>query len=463
MDFMQLKPTYDYYDHGLYNTSNHMDRRGFGIMNNIYKEKDVGMKPFKSNLRKNCNNYFTKPSPTPNIEDILNENVVYNDKLDFDFEEHILPPCFDTLINAENQILASPDLNLLKLASPDLDSLITEQETDNDRMNNNEDMLKEIPQRNEIFQPINQFNQRNDQNLIGSNAPEEMNIRDVPEVSRNDNILTTSMSEKEIQLIKEVNKALECILPIKKEDSEEENILDNELNFDNDIFEPLQQVPCLEDIHVSTRINKDYHKGINNDYHRSFTNEYHKDLTDGYNNDLCIDYHKDLYIKTEPSSLENDFILETDDSPSPSFYDMIEAQVRHQKQKREHEVKVSRKILDRYLPAEQDLIKRYIEGDKGHLPIPPINLEIQEIIKRERKKHKNRVAASKCRKKKLEREAQLEVRVNYLKERSVELNSVVRDLRNQATSLKQRIMEHISAGCSLNPNVLPTGMNPYYA
>lgn len=83
------------------------------------------------------------------------------------------------------------------------------------------------------------------------------------------------------------------------------------------------------------------------------------------------------------------------------------------------------------------------------LPLPPINLELQEIVKRERKKQKNRVAASKCRRKKLEREAQLEVRVQQLKEKNIELNAVASALRQQVGELKQRVLEHVAFGCQL--------------
>ncbi|XP_032229920.2 transcription factor Jun [Nematostella vectensis] len=85
----------------------------------------------------------------------------------------------------------------------------------------------------------------------------------------------------------------------------------------------------------------------------------------------------------------------------------------------------------------------------GGLPLPPIDLELQEIVKRERKKQKNRVAASKCRRKKLEREAQLEVRVQQLKEKSIELNAVASALRQQVGELKQRVLEHVAFGCQL--------------
>lgn len=83
------------------------------------------------------------------------------------------------------------------------------------------------------------------------------------------------------------------------------------------------------------------------------------------------------------------------------------------------------------------------------LPLPPIDLELQEIVKRERKKQKNRVAASKCRRKKLEREAQLEVRVQQLKEKNIELNAIASALRQQAGELKQRVLEHVAFGCQL--------------
>ncbi|XP_031552926.1 transcription factor AP-1-like [Actinia tenebrosa] len=83
------------------------------------------------------------------------------------------------------------------------------------------------------------------------------------------------------------------------------------------------------------------------------------------------------------------------------------------------------------------------------LPLPPIDLELQEIVKRERKKQKNRVAASKCRRKKLEREAQLEVRVQQLKEKNIELNAVASALRQQVGELKQRVLEHVAFGCQL--------------
>ena len=83
----------------------------------------------------------------------------------------------------------------------------------------------------------------------------------------------------------------------------------------------------------------------------------------------------------------------------------------------------------------------------------PINLEIQELVKRERKKLRNRIASSKCRKRKLEREGRLEDRVKDLKEKNIELNAVANALKQQICDLKQRVMDHVGEGCQI---VLPT-------
>ena len=79
----------------------------------------------------------------------------------------------------------------------------------------------------------------------------------------------------------------------------------------------------------------------------------------------------------------------------------------------------------------------------------PIDLELQELVKRERKKLRNRVASSKCRKRKLEREARLDHRVKELKEKNIELGAVANALKQQVCDLKQRVMDHVSEGCQI--------------
>lgn len=82
-------------------------------------------------------------------------------------------------------------------------------------------------------------------------------------------------------------------------------------------------------------------------------------------------------------------------------------------------------------------------------PLSPIDMENQERIKAERKRLRNRVAASKCRKRKLERIARLEDKVKTLKSDNAGLASTATVLRDQVSQLKQKVMTHISSGCQI--------------
>ncbi|XP_054478816.1 transcription factor Jun-like [Anoplopoma fimbria] len=82
-------------------------------------------------------------------------------------------------------------------------------------------------------------------------------------------------------------------------------------------------------------------------------------------------------------------------------------------------------------------------------PLSPINMENQERIKAERKRMRNRVAASKCRKRKLERISRLEDRVKNLKTQNTELVSSANVLRDELALLKQKVMDHVNSGCQL--------------
>ncbi|XP_056452325.1 transcription factor JunD-like [Gadus chalcogrammus] len=85
-------------------------------------------------------------------------------------------------------------------------------------------------------------------------------------------------------------------------------------------------------------------------------------------------------------------------------------------------------------------------------PLSPIDMDNQERIKAERKKLRNRIAASKCRKRKLERISRLEDKVKSLKTQNTELASTAGVLREQVAQLKQKVMNHVSNGCQLLPN-----------
>ncbi|XP_059612455.1 transcription factor Jra [Phlebotomus argentipes] len=81
--------------------------------------------------------------------------------------------------------------------------------------------------------------------------------------------------------------------------------------------------------------------------------------------------------------------------------------------------------------------------------LSPIDMESQERIKLERKRQRNRVAASKCRKRKLERISKLEDKVKCLKGENSELTGVVYNLKEHVMQLKQQVMEHMNAGCQI--------------
>ena len=82
-------------------------------------------------------------------------------------------------------------------------------------------------------------------------------------------------------------------------------------------------------------------------------------------------------------------------------------------------------------------------------PLSPINMEEQERIKLERKRMRNRLAATKCRKRKLERIGKLETKVAELKSENNELSNLVGKLREQVCALKQEVMEHVNSGCQI--------------
>lgn len=82
-------------------------------------------------------------------------------------------------------------------------------------------------------------------------------------------------------------------------------------------------------------------------------------------------------------------------------------------------------------------------------PMSPIDLEHQERVKAERKRLRNRLAATKCRKRKLERIARLEDKVKALKSDNAGLSSTASVLRDQVAQLKQKVLTHVSSGCQL--------------
>nr|CAH7759246.1 unnamed protein product [Callosobruchus chinensis] len=82
-------------------------------------------------------------------------------------------------------------------------------------------------------------------------------------------------------------------------------------------------------------------------------------------------------------------------------------------------------------------------------PTSPVDMAYQERLKLERKRQRNRLAASKCRSRKLERISKLEDKVKQLKSENVELGSMVNQLKETVGLLKLEVMEHHKAGCTV--------------
>lgn len=90
-----------------------------------------------------------------------------------------------------------------------------------------------------------------------------------------------------------------------------------------------------------------------------------------------------------------------------------------------------------------------MQSSDGSPPMSPIDMETQERIKAERKRLRNRLAATKCRRRKLERIARLEEKVKVLKSDNAGLSSTASVLREQVAQLKQKVLRHVSSGCQL--------------
>lgn len=85
-------------------------------------------------------------------------------------------------------------------------------------------------------------------------------------------------------------------------------------------------------------------------------------------------------------------------------------------------------------------------------PLSPIDIDSQELMKAERKRLRNRIAASKCRMRKLERISRLEDKVKTLKSHNTDLASTASLLREQVAQLKQKVLTHVNSGCQLLPH-----------
>lgn len=112
----------------------------------------------------------------------------------------------------------------------------------------------------------------------------------------------------------------------------------------------------------------------------------------------------------------------------------------------DHIVKVKRE--DRLSPVDdvQDEMKA-LSVDRCGPRVSPIDMNDQEAIKLARKRQRNRIAASKCRKRKLEKIAKLEEKVKLIRGENSELSSAITRLKEHVVSLRQDLMDHVKCGC----------------
>ncbi|XP_060934490.1 transcription factor JunD-like [Limanda limanda] len=85
-------------------------------------------------------------------------------------------------------------------------------------------------------------------------------------------------------------------------------------------------------------------------------------------------------------------------------------------------------------------------------PLSPMDMDSPEHGKAERKRLRNRIAATKCRRRKLERISRLEDKVKSLRNQNSDLASTADLLREQVAGLRHKVLSHVNSGCQLLPH-----------
>jgi chromosome segregation ATPase len=87
---------------------------------------------------------------------------------------------------------------------------------------------------------------------------------------------------------------------------------------------------------------------------------------------------------------------------------------------------------------------QHVPSMNGNGPRDP-----KDIVRKEKKRERNRQAAQKCRTRKLTRIAELQKRVNELQGKNRNLTSVAENLQNDIVRLEKQLQDHHSQGCTL--------------
>ncbi|CAF3230067.1 unnamed protein product [Rotaria sp. Silwood2] len=75
--------------------------------------------------------------------------------------------------------------------------------------------------------------------------------------------------------------------------------------------------------------------------------------------------------------------------------------------------------------------------------------EQNDVVRKEKKRERNRQAAQKCRTRKLTRIAELQKRVNELQGKNKDLSNIAECLKSDITSLERKLCDHHAQGCQL--------------
>lgn len=101
------------------------------------------------------------------------------------------------------------------------------------------------------------------------------------------------------------------------------------------------------------------------------------------------------------------------------------------------------------LPSTAD----FLSSSSSSPPINPIDMREQEEVKLQRKRQRNREAASKCRKRKIEKIQKLEDKVRQVKSINNELTASIMEYRDKLDLLKQEVIQHAKNGCILTSSL----------
>ena len=121
----------------------------------------------------------------------------------------------------------------------------------------------------------------------------------------------------------------------------------------------------------------------------------------------------------------------------------------HQQQQSIHTFEVN----DHPLHPQQQQQLAYLSSSSSQ-SVTPIDMEDQDRIKLERKRLRNRLAASKCRKRKIEKINKLEEKVKQVRSENNELQLTIQKYREQLITIKKELTQHAEHGCSI-PLPLP--------